>query len=503
MKRQVLRAVLFGMMLLGSFSGPTHAQERQEAQTPLSGAVQSMDQPTPVSQQLEALPPTVLPPGTLGPVTLKSTLQKNQFLVLSLEDALKLAEGQNIQIRIDQEQLTQRRLDYKYRLSDLLPDFVAEYNQSRFVGAFQIFGGTPISIYRTTFQPQLSANYSIYTAGKNIFEIRASKQRQEAQQNQLEETRQNTLRNVALAYYDLQQGYWSRAIALQSIREAEAQVALNKARYESGVGVKLDYLQAQTALSTQRQALINAENQISKQVQRLALLLNLDFDVDITPPSIESTVTQLAPQDMTAKTLLDVARLHHPRLKTLKLLKEAAGTDVKVAIADIFPRIDVAAYINGTGPGLDELGLSRFIGVRVSTNLLDNMGLGKPLQIKSARSNFRLADLMVTQAERILEESLATNLLDLKTLEERIVLDRQTLAYANETYSQAFGRLKEGVGTNIDVENAMTRLTEARTTLAGAFLDYNKTQIALLSNLGVISVNTLTQGASAYGNLLP
>lgn len=451
---------------------------------------------------LKPAPETLLPEGTMQPVTLKAVLQKNQELPLTLEQALKLAVGQNITVALDEERVTQQRLDAQYRLSDLLPDLASEYRQQRFVGVAQIFGGQTISIFRTTYQPQLSANYTVYTAGKNLWEIKASRQRLAAQNSLLENTRQDTLTQVALAYYTLQQAYWQRAIALQAIKEAELEVQLNQARLDSGVGIRLDVLQAQTFLSTQRQALLTAENRIAQAAQRLSNLLNLDIGMDIIPASLESTVAPIIPEETPFVHFVNQSKKHHPRLQALKQLQAASQTDIRAAVADLFPKIEIIAYLNGTGPELSNLGLTRFAGVHATTNLLDNLGLGKPLQIKAAQSQARLAALTVTEAEKRLEENLSNAMTDLKTLESQIQLARQTLDYAKQTYEHALGRLKSGIGTNVDLENAMTRLTNARTDLANAFLNINKAQVALLSYAGLVSLETLTQGyrpdASAF-----
>lgn len=462
----------------------------------LTGIIEAAEQSDSVlPQEIEkTLVKGEFPEGTLGPVTLKSTIQKIKALPITLEGALKLAEGENVTIQIEKENVQQQTLDYAYRLSDLLPDIALEYRQSRFLGAAQIFGGENLEIIRSTYQPIMTANYSIYTAGKNIWEIKASEQRKEAQKNLLEDTHQSILSQVALSYYDLQQAYWQRAITLQSIKEAEAQVTLNEARFKEGVGVKLDLLQAQTYLLARKQELLQAERTISQASLRLSKLLNMDFEIDIVPSELESSPILIAPQDLEFSTLLTIAKTHFPQLKALEQLKHAAASDVKVAITDLFPKLDLTAYISGTGPQPDALGLTRFAGFQVSTNLLENLGIGKPIKIKEAKSSARLAELSIVQAEKLIEEQLANQVITIKTLEDQIRLNKESLKYAKEAYHQALGRLKEGVGTNVDLENAMTRLTQARSDLATTFLNYNKAQVSLLAQLGVVSVYTLTQG---------
>lgn len=455
---------------------------------------QALAQTAQTPSQAEAALTETIPENTLGPVTLKASLQQTKILPLTLDDALKLAEGQNVTIAIENETVTQRKLDYQYRLSDLLPDIVGEYRQSRFVGGTQVFGGETVSVFRTTYQPQVTARYSIYTAGQNIFEIRASKQRMEAEKNTLEQTRQDTLSQVALGYYDLQLAYWQKAIALQAIKEATTEVSLNQARLDAGVGVKLDVLQAENQLALQKQALVTAENTIAKASQHLAQLLALDFQVDVVPASLEATVTKIAPEEVPFADQIATLRQQHPQLKALSDLRNATRTDIKAAKASVFPRLDLTTYVNGTGPRLNGLIRSEFAGVYASTNLLENMGVGTLVRVKTAKSLSKLADLNLTQARQQLEESLANSVVEMKTQQARIDIAKESLNVAREAYNQALGRLREGVGTNLDLITAMTNLTRARSDLASAFLNFNKAQVTLLTSLGVASRETLTKG---------
>ncbi len=473
---------------------PSPAAQPTTISTPARGRVEA-------DADVETLAPaTLVPKGTLEPVTLKATLQKKQTVPVGLEDILRLALGQNIEIDLEEERLEQRRLERQFLVTELLPDVRLEYNQQRFNGAIQIFGGETLAVQRTTYQPQVTLNYSIFTGGQNLLQIRASRQRQEAQASLLEDTRQTILSQSANAYYELQQAYWQKALALQAIREAEQQVALNEARLESGVGIRLDVLQAQTLLANRRRDLINSEAAISQASQQLNRLLNFDLDVDIVPKELEATVKPLVPTESDFRTLTASAVQNSPRLAALERLREASETDVKTALASVFPRIDITAFVNGTGPSITELATSRFGGIQVSTTLLDNLGFAYPVRRKQARNLVKLAELAVQQARRELEERLANDWIAIQANEDRVEVAKEAFQFARAAYEQALGRLREGVGTNLDVETAQTRLATARSELATAFLDYNQSQVSLVADLGIASITSLTQGTRPNGS---
>ena len=69
-------------------------------------------------------------------------------------------------------------------------------------------------------------------------------------------------------------------------------------------------------------------------------------------------------------------------------------------------------------------------------------------------------------------------------------------ASAQESYRLALGRYKAGVGIQLDVLSAESSLSEARSTLIQAVVDFNKAQIQLLEAVGAVSPKTLVEGYS-------
>ena len=82
------------------------------------------------------------------------------------------------------------------------------------------------------------------------------------------------------------------------------------------------------------------------------------------------------------------------------------------------------------------------------------------------------------------------------TADGQIEAARAQLSASEQALSDAIERLKVGVGRNIDVTDAETKLTQVRANLSQAVTDYNLAQVDLVFNLGLASVETLTQGIS-------
>jgi outer membrane protein len=428
------------------------------------------------------------------PIPLRAVLEKKRTLTLSLRDAFQLAEGKNISLKIAQENQKIQQSDYWLRLSDLLPDFTFQYTQSKLVGGVQVFGGGATEIERITYQPQVTANYTVFTGGQNIFGIQASKHRLKALKNQTEATHQDMLQQVALAFYDIQAAYWQRTLAMQAIREAEQQGALTAARFRGGIGLQVDDLQAQSNLSLRQQELVQAEQAISQASENLAQLLNLDFEVEVLPDTLDAEIVQRIPDSLTVKEMLAIAKAHNPNLARLHELARAGKSDVNVSVASLFPQINITSYRNRTGDSPSTWLPTRYSGIQANWNILENSGLARPIAIRQAKANMEVARYNQVQGERMLQQNIVNGWIGLNALRQTITAARSNLQYSQLAYEQASGRLREGVGTNVELQISLTNLARARSDLAAAFLNYNRLQTTLLFNLGVLSPGTMANG---------
>gem|GEM_PF-3004365 len=440
----------------------------------------------PVVKSLPLVPPEV--------VTLRASLQKKQILVLNLEDACRLAEGKSISIGIAKSNQEVQKEDYLLRLTALLPDISTQLTDSRLVGVVQVFGGNTTQVTRRTYQPQVTLNYTVYTGGRNIFDIQASHHRLEALKNQTESTRQDIMRQVALAFYDMQAAYWQRNLAQQSLKEAEQQVMVNEARFQKGVGLQVDALQAEGNRSLQRQNLVQAEVAVSQASENLAQLLNLDFDVEILPESLDAMMVQRIPDSLTVPELLAIAKKNNPNLQNLTELARAGKSAQKTAIADLFPQINITAYKNVTGPSPNSALPTTFTGVQASWNPLQNLGFSQPLLIKQATANLDVAKGNFALGQRLLQQSIVNAHVSLLGLKETVQAAWDNLRATQAAYAQSSGRLQAGVGTNLELQLAQVNLATARSNLATAFFNYNRLQVTQLANLGVLSPQTVAHG---------
>ena len=435
-----------------------------------------------------------LPSGTLAPINTEWGIDSGKQLPVSLQDLLNLALGQSIRVKLAEEDVRKKTLDYRYSLSELLPDVSLLLTQNRFVGGVQVFGGNVVNIFRTTIQPQLTANYEVTPFGERMFTIKASHKRQRAQESLLDNVKQQLLNDVTLSYCDLQQAYWQKAMALQSIKEAQLQLDIAQARFKSGLGISLDVLQAKTFLKQQEQAEVTANTLIAKSSHRLSQLLDMDIDIEWVPRSMDPPISWSLPSKLDMKNAKDYSLRNNPELKYYAWSEKAGKDDLRVAVAQLFPKITFATSLSYTGPYYDQLFPAKFAGFVARWDGFENGGFSKPLQVLQAASLRRSLKLTEAQAKRTVEETMFNSIVDIRSSEAQVALSTEQLAFAKQAYDISVGRLKEGLSTYYEVEHTETQLSQARLALIQAFTKTNQAQAALLKSLGLISVDNLTQG---------
>lgn len=492
------RALALTVSLTGVLLGSMAAAQAPEAQTP-----ETIWQATPASTPATApssLPTSAHPEDTtpeITPVILSATLIKTQDLPLSLAQTLTAVEAQNLSLRSEQTGEKIQKARYYQALSEFLPDFDAFYTHRRFGGVIQIFGNQTLQIYQTSIEPGMTASLRVWPGGKTVFDALAAHRRVRASQSLVRETHQQQLAAAAAEYYTLLQAQLQRVFAQKSLDEAHEQTAITQARYEAGVGTRLEILQAQTVQARRERQLIDAQNAISLGEQALLNRLNLDPEVHITPDLADAFTHRLVPDAVTPERLIQSAMAAHPVLKRLHQQRQALKWQGRSILAEAIPSVDVNANVSYRGPAYDALGLTRFAGLSVQTTLGDRLGLAIPTRWLEAHRQIQQLQLQQQQAMRDIEAQVVSAFLDSQSAASAIEAVREERRAAEEGYRLAVGRYKAGVGIHLDVIAAESALSDARAQLVQAVADFNRAQIRLLQAAGLASRQALIDGVSA------
>ena len=317
---------------------------------------------------------------------------------------------------------------------------------------------------------------SVYEGGRLRAAIKAATATQQQALAQYNTVVADTLLNVRLAYYDV-------LLAAQQIVVHEASVELlqkeledQQHRFDAGTVPKFNVLRADVAVANERPNLIHARNQYRIAKNNLSNLLgyNLPREVWEDLPLNLTDGLDTAPWNVVLPDAIEHALQWRPELVALRKQVELQDLNIINARAGYKPTVQVFAgygwFNNSFGSEVGNELNGWNAGAQVSWNLFDGLlTRGKVIQAK-AQYDHAKTDL----ADQLRQIELAVRTAYSDFIEARETLDSQqkVQAEADEALREANARADAGTGTQLDVLDAQTSLTQARTTLVQAQHDY-------------------------------
>jgi len=245
-----------------------------------------------------------------------------------------------------------------------------------------------------------------------------------------------------------------------------------QARYQEGVAPKADVTKAEVELANAQLDLIRAENGVGLAYATLNNALGL-------PPATRLTLIQEMPTPAARpglETLLAAAYQDRPELTRTRATVEAAHAAITVAGSGTKPALfavvgtDWASNPPTTDPGWTT-------GLALSFPLWD--GGGTAARVRQTRFEMESAQADYDSAKQQVGLEVQQAYLNVSEADQRITAAEKLVAQAEENYRIAQGRYAGGVGPMIDVVDAETALTAARTAFAQARYDAQVTRAQL------------------------
>jgi outer membrane protein TolC len=429
---------------------------------------------------------------------------------INLEDALNTALDQNLDIQNNYSAMEARKYTYLSAASKFLPDLNAGYSLYGISGSIPgvLFGTTgtmtsaavpttgPLALPSSVQLLNAGFTYKAYQGGKVLFGTLEQKQRLRAARAQLKGNINDTLLSAAQRYYDLLLNEALLEIRIRAVAISQEQLRLNTAQEKAGTATGLDVLQSQAQLASDEQNLVDQQNTRRQSALQLADLLNTSFAQDLTPVERHLQKKRLVPQNTPIEELLKIAIDKRPELKQYEALRLAAKRAIVTAAAPLQPTVSLSGSVYGIGVGGSGTGLNTIYDLNFGVKwLLGSMGTTDLANIQQARWQARQAAVQAKETFlevfRQVRSSYDTSLTSDKRIDRAIIQIRA----AEEELRIAAKRMSSGIGLNIDVLNAQRDLTQARINKARAVIDFNVAQSQLLRDTGMISVDTLVNGA--------
>ena len=394
----------------------------------------------------------------------------------SLGDVVDLALHNNPDTRESWELARAAASLYGASRGALYPTLVAGTTLNRSVGASTNntgtsgTGGTGTvnnnggSVSRTLLTPTIQLSYLLFDLGGRSGTIEAAKQRAIAANLTHNATVANAVLQVESNLFTYLAAKATRDAQLETVSEAEADLAAATARQNAGVATLQEVLQTRTALSQARFQLATYEGNLLGARGNLAQAMGLSANTRFEIPDVTAS-DSVGDVDASVDTLINRAIAARPELAELRAEAAALAAQVRVTRSAGLPALTLTsstAYIGTLQSSTNNTSSNHNVQIGVGLQIPLFNGFAAGYQLRAAREQAAAGQARVISTQQQISVQVFTSYYVLRAATERVRSSADLLASAEQSATVALGRYQEGVGTIVDVLLARSALATAR-----------------------------------------
>jgi outer membrane protein len=424
----------------------------------------------------------------------------NAPLVISLDDAVRIGEQHNRELEI--ARLDKRMAGQKVRESwaEVLPHLSSSLTYTRTLKPTvlflpsSMFGGTGGGSQAFEISSDNSSIASL-NLSQNIFKlsafagIKASSLVRKISDQSFRQTNAGVVTSIRRAYYDVLIATEKRKLVEQSIARWEVARKDTNALFRQGVAADLDTLKAWLSVENLRPDLIRAQYGQSIAATNLKRVMGIDQE---TPLTLSDTLTFreiTLPKDVSAA--YGEALDKRPDVRSLSLQTEAENARVMAArseglpVLSAFGQLDAQTQFNdGASVRSSRWPVASTVGLQLSVPIFSGFATSAKIeQAKIERLQTRTRYEELKSQVRADVEVRLSNVIEAR---KRIDVQSKTIAVAERSYRITTLRLREGIGSRLELTDAELQLYTAKTNYLQAVYDYLVATAELEKSLGRI-----------------
>ena len=409
---------------------------------------------------------------------------------ISMADAISIALLRNSAIRKGQSDLEAAYGIIIQTRAVALPKLRAtsHYDHTEAVEQFPFPTPHPIIPPKDEWSGDIRIVQNIYEGGRIRSALRTARLTKAQALLQYSVVVADSLLDLRTAYYTVLQTQQQIVVHEASVTLLSQQLENTTHRFEAGTVPHFDVLRAEVEVANARPKLIRAKNQYRIAKNNLATLLGYNI-----PPSILEDVPltltselEAEPYNIQLPGAIGQAMERRPELGVLRKAEGLRKEDIIVAKSGSRPIVDIFAGYGGRNSvyqnNLFADVAGAIAGVEFTWDIFDgNLTKGK---VVTAKAYYEKAQLDLDDMTRRIELEVRTAYSTLIEAREVLESQKKVKAQAEEALRLASSRYEAGTGTQLDVLNAQTSLTEARTTQIQALYDYDVDRARLERAIG-------------------
>lgn len=401
---------------------------------------------------------------------------------LSLESALRVAEENSLLLKISETQIEKARQQAAQARGQLGPKVTAEGTYTRFDKAQTAnFGGTSITT-RPIDAKDARLNFSmpLDLAGVTGRAIRAALLNIAVQEANLAAARNDLHQNVKRAFYGVLQAQAAIKVSEEALARAEERLRNTEREVTAGSRAKVDVIRLETDVARAKADLTVAQNQL-----KLAKnVLNNTLGRAIETPIEVSDAPFWTPTDKNEDELFEIAKTTRAEVKANAIQQEVLALVRLSEERGGVPSLNLSAVHSRSfgSAGFGSSTSSTTGVIAVSIPIWDS-GITRA-RVKAARQDEEQVKLLGEQLLLGISLEVRQAHANLINANARKELAEQQVKLAEETYRLTTVKFEAGEGIPLEVADAATQLTQAKTLLVNAQYDYLRAIADLEHSIG-------------------
>ena len=400
---------------------------------------------------------------------------------LTLKQAIDLARRNNIELQQSKLQLERSQAQLRQALAANLPTLTFQSGLQRSQSAnseisardIQITQGDPDSP-TNSLTGTVEVRYDLLTSGLRSANIEAAEKQVQFNALQVEVIEEQIRLDVAQQYYQLQASAEQLRIRQQALVQAERSLRDAQALETAGVGTRFAVLQAQVQVANEQQRLTESIADLRTARRTLAQILNLPQTLDV---SAADPVEIVGRWQLSLDDSIILAYKNRAELEQRLIERELNEAQRDARLAGLKPQVSLFANYNALKLWFDDPLLSQgtgdgyTLGAQLNWTLYDGGQLRAQADIEEAE--IEIAEQQFADNRNRIRLEVEDAYFQLVSSFDNIQTSIVGLAQAEEALRLARLRFQAGVGTQTDVINSETDLTQAQFNQVQAIVGYN------------------------------
>ncbi|MGB9710325.1 MAG: TolC family protein [Thermodesulfovibrio sp.] len=330
--------------------------------------------------------------------------------------------------------------------------------------------------YSKEYSAQLGLTQTIFDFGKTSKQIQVQKQLYKATQWQDKDTVLQTIYNVKEAYYSVLKAKKQKETAKEVLKQAQKHLQLAKGFYDVGLKPKIEVTKAEVEVSNAKLNLITAEKQLTQAILNLKVAMGA---VDM--PEFDIKEEDYAIRKLDENEAIKIAIETNPQLQAIRFNRKASISTEELVKKEYFPVFTASAnygYVNEDFP----LNKQWSLFFKMSLPLFS--GWSTKYKLSEARADTEYYSYKEISLIQQITSQIKNLFAQLKEASQKIETLNLTLKQSKENLDLAMARYEVGIGSSIEVVDAIVLYEQTNTQYWQAIYDYNVTYAQIQRYVG-------------------